>query len=393
MKIEMTSRERVMQTLARKPTDHVPMAVTGLCHGSARFLSQGYNGFRDPFAEADHLLSLGLDTAVMLYSRQMLSERCHAVQYRVETVAGGTEPVWVKEYATPAGKLRQAVRKNGYRHDEIHLFSDDHVPPGRSVKYLIDREEELAALRCLLKAPERRELDGAYGFAAEARQFCDRKGILLTAPLWGIGDPLMWLSGVEGTLFAAMDQPDFLHEYIQILSDWNMAWLTIYLEMGADMVLRRGWYECADFWSPALYRDFLSEPLRREVNMAHEAGAKYAYVMNSGVTPLTEEILRTGVDMLTNAEPEKCDLAKIKRAANDRVALCTGVNNYHVLEDGTEEDVETAVGWAMETLAPGGGFVLAPSDSVNYAGPFDRERTDRVARNFHKMMDVWKQLA
>jgi len=245
---------------------------------------------------------------------------------------------------TPSGTLKQAVRKNdGYPYDEIHLFSDAHVPPGRSYKYLIDDEIELEALRSLMRVPDRDELAGEYAFAEEARSYRDKKGVMLTAPLNGVGDPLMWLSGVENTIYSAIDRPDFLNEYIEILSGWNMDWLRVMIDMGADMVLRRGWYESADFWSPSLYREFLLEPLRREVALAHEAGLKYAYVMNSGVMPLIDELKQTGIDLLTNTEPEKNDLALLKAKVGNQFSLCTGVNNYHVIEEGTEDDVEAAV--------------------------------------------------
>jgi len=64
-----------------------------------------------------------------------------------------------------------------------------------------------------------------------------------------------------------------------------------------------------------------------------------------------------------------------------------------VLEGGTERDVEDAVLRAMETLAPGGGFILAPSDSINYIGPSSPEHTERVMKNFHKMIETWKATA
>ena len=307
----MTSRERILKTLLREPVDHIPMAVTGVCHGSTRFLNRS---FETPFDEADYLSSIGLDTAVSLRVSRIISSDGVEIRYRTENVAGESNPIWVKEYVTPSGSLRQSIRRDaGYEHDSIPLFCDDHAPPRRSYKYLVDSEEELTVLKRLLKAPKRNELDVAYEFAEAARAYCDANGILMSAPLLGVGDPLMLFSGIENILFAAMDEPGFLHKYINILSDWNLELLRIWIDMGADMILRRGWYESSDFWSPGLYREFLLEPLRREVDLAHDAGLKYAYIMNSGVTPLADELAKIGIDILANVEPDKNDLALIKQ--------------------------------------------------------------------------------
>jgi len=48
----------------------------------------------------------------------------------------------------------------------------------------------------------------------------------------------------------------------------------------------------------------------------------------------------------------------------DRVCLWRGVNSAVTLGSGGRQDVETAVKDAIETLAPGVGFMLAPVDQL-----------------------------
>lgn len=384
MKTELSSKERILSTIRHRQTDHIPLCFNSICHGGVRFIDEL---FPDPLKRASYYLDLGVDTGINLHLDDYISHKNITITEWKENQEGEEYPISIKEYETIKGSLRQAVRKNDeYPHETIPLFSDFNVPPGRSVKYLVDSEKELDRLEYVLTAPARHELEKFYEFASSSREFCNRNQILLTATLPGVGDPMIWLSGVENVLFASVDNPDFLNRYIQIVSDWNMKILNILIDAGADMVVRRGWYECTDFWSPKLYREYLFEPLKKEIETAHQAGVKYAYIMNSGVTPLKEHFLDLDFDILTNVEPEKNDIVSIKKAINNKITLCSGVNNYHIIEAGTEAEVEKAVIEAVETLSPGGGFILAPSDSI-----LDTSETSK--RNFYKMIAAWKVIA
>lgn len=296
----------------------------------------------------------------------------------------GNEEWMFKEYETEKGNLSQVIRKSfDYPNASIPLLDDLHVPPGRSVKYLIENEEDLECLECLFKLDEK-EINMFYKYAAKAKEFCEENGIILTGDLDGVGDPLLWLSGMENILIAAMDNSEFMHRYVEIISKRALKYLEIFLNTGVDLILRRGWYESTDFWSPELYGKFLFNPLKKEIDMTHQAGAKYAYIMNSGATPLTDYFKELNIDILTNLEPMKNDIPHIKKEIGHQITLCGGVNNYHVIERGTEEEVEMAVKEAIRLYSPNGGFILAPGDSI-------LADTELAQRNFYKMIAVWKE--
>ena len=376
----MSSKERILRVLQHKEIDYVPLCFDGLCHGGVSFINEKYT---DPFERADYYLELGVDTAIGLGFERISAENIDVAEW-TESRPDEKAPVLVKEYRTPKGVLKQEVRKIDYESDRIHLFSDHNVPPGRSIRYLIESESDLEVFEALLKPPTERELEGVRKYAARARSFCDEKGIMMTGGLDGIGDPLMWLSGIENTLFAAIDNPKFLHRYIEILSSWNIACEKLLIEMGVDMIIRRGWYESGDFWSPSLYKEFLLNPLSREVQTAHEAGVYYAYIMNSGVTPMIDCLLESGIDMLTNIEPDKDNLVEIKNKLAGKIAVCSGVNNYHIIELGSVDQVDLAVFHALKNLSDGGGFILSPSDSI-------LDTSENAQKNFYAMIESWKR--
>ena len=382
----MTSRERILAAIHHQPVDHIPLCFEGLCHGQVRFVNQL---LPDQFQRARFYLDLGVDTAIAVgpptYARGSFTTK----EWREESRDEGC-PLLVKEYTTPRGSLRQVVRKTEDYPGSISLFSDYNVPAGRSKEYLVGKEEDLEKLPCILSAPHGKDLDEFFASVKKARKFCDENQILLSANSPGVGDPIILLSGVEAVLTAALENPRFLKRYIEIVSDWSLKRTGIMIEAGVDLIVRRGWYESTDFWSPALYREFLFGPLSKEVRLAHQAGVKFSYVMNSGAMPLLDSFKEIGFDVYSNIDPltPRTDLARIKAQIGDRIALCGGVNNNLVVERGTEEEVAAAVAEAIEKLAPNSGFILAPGDSLDYLGTAE----ETTKRNFHKMIDVWRKL-
>ena len=175
-----------------------------------------------------------------------------------------------------------------------------------------------------------------------------------------------------------------MERYVAIIAKWNRARLALMLDAGADIIVRRGWYESTDFWSPTLYRRYLNAPLKGDIELAHQAGALFTYVMNSGAMPLLDQFNELGFDIYSNIDPATpgTDLDAIKKKVGARITLCGGVNNNLILERGTEEQVRRAVQDAVEKLGPEG-FILAPGDSI-------LATSEKAVRNFYVMIDAWK---
>ncbi|MCD6416498.1 MAG: hypothetical protein J7M08_07370 [Planctomycetes bacterium] len=381
---KMTSRERVLAAVRRQPMDHLPLCFEGVGHTWVEFVSRLYP---DPFERARFYLDLDVDTAVNL-GNLPLSTAGFEVKEWQEHPADEPCPLLVKEYITPRGSLRQVVRKTeDYPHASVPLMSDHHVPPSRSVQYLVEKEEDLGKLEYIFRPPDDEELRAYYRQAKEARKFCDDHGILLTARLPGVGDVLIWLSGIVPVLLTAMDEPGFIQRYVNIISSWDMANLERHIDAGVDLVIRRGWYEGTDFWSPRLFREFLFDPLKREIEVAHQAGVLFTYIMNSGAMPLLDMFVELGLDIHGCVDPlaGNTDLARMKREEGGRITLYGGVNNNLVVERGSTEQVREGVRQAAETLAPGGGYIMGTGDSVMCA-----DQTAR--RNFYEMINAWKEL-
>ena len=378
----MTSKERITALIRGEPVDRIPICFDGICHGVLPLIA---DRFPDPFERVLYYLSEGIDTALSI-EPPLSSSRGYSSRQWLDSDTEGPYPILHRTYETPAGTTEQIVYKTDDYPDQVKIFSDHNVPPSRSIRHLVMSSADLAPLEHILKPPEADELSDFRRSAGKAREFCDEHQVLLRGTLWGVGDPLFWLSGVERVLTSALDDPAFIDRFVEIVATLDQKRLELLIDAGVDIVVRRGWYECADFWSPDLFERFLFNPLQRQIRTAHDAGVLFVYVMNSGYAPYIDIFKTLGFDLLSNIDPVsgKLSSADLRNRVADAFALCGGVNNYAVIEQGSEDEVRIAVRQAVGDLG-GGRFILAPGDSI-------LSRSETAARNLRVMIDTWRSV-
>jgi uroporphyrinogen-III decarboxylase len=269
------------------------------------------------------------------------------------------------------------------------------VPRGRSKKYLIENKEDVEALSCLFSQPDEKQLrafeeqvNRTRGFAEENQLLTECGATFTSKWLDGdsifLGDALHWLCGFENSVILARRNPDLMHDLLDVISDWSLQSIRLVTQLGGcDVIMHRGWYEC--FWSPKLYRTFLAPRIKKEVDLAHRAGAKFCYIMTYGLMPFLEILKEIGVDILYGVDPVQgnADLQKVKETLRGRICIWGGVNSAVTLT-GNKQGVEKAVEEAFRILAPEGGFILAAIDQL-----FEDTKWD----NFITMIQTWRRLS
>ncbi len=304
-----------------------------------------------------------------------------------EVVASERYPLLHKEYQTPHGTLSCTVQQTDDWQSGDHVpFLDDYIE-ARATKPLVTRLDDLPALRFLLAPPRLHELSRTRQLWAAGARFA-QENELLSAAGWGIGaDALAWLCGLQESVMMAMDNPDLLNAILDVVSDWNRWRMEVMLDAKPDLLVRRAWYEGTDFWSPALYRRFLLPRLAAEVRMAHQAGAKFGYILTSGAMPLLDMIIEAGVDVLIGVDPiqgKGTDMAEMKRRTAGKLALWGGINGFLTVERGTPQGIREAVKLALDTLGPDG-FILSPVDNI-------RDTSEETWRNTMALIEAWREM-
>ncbi len=380
MPTRLSSRDRMLAALDCREADYVPC-----CFGSFNILQQQC---ADQVEFLDRQLEMGLD----VIARISVPEPRYDARVRIrewrEELPGQPYSILHKAYETPAGTLRTSVEQSedwpwG---DHIPLMDDFLIP--RSRKFLVTPEDNLEALRYLLAPPTNEDIARFREHARQVKALAAERDLLVVGTYGTVGDLAVWLCGLQELVMLTVDAPDFVHDLLDVIETWNRRCVELVLKEGVDLVIRRAWYENADFWSPPYYRRFLLPGLRRDVEMAHQAGARFGYLMSCASMPLLDIMMEAGVDVLMGIDPAQdrtMDFRALKRQVAGRMCVWGGVCGYLTVECGTPEDIAAEVRQAISILAPGGGLILAPVTNV-------RADTPRAWENVRTMIEVWRSL-
>ena len=392
--MRLSSRERLLAALQGGKTDHLPcsfMLFTGL-----------RKHCRDQFEFVQRQLDMGLDARVDIPDIPIRFHPEVSWSEWIERPAAGPLPVICKEYRTPAGTLRAEVfqTEDWPYGDHLPLF-DDYIAP-RSRKFLVTGPKDLPALAHLLAEPDADSVREFRERAEAAHRFARSRDLLLCGggcnfdrpDLHEIGhdaanmgvDALMWLCGAEAPLIWIYEQPEFLEELLSLISRWNRRRLEITLDAGPDLVIKRAWYEGTEFWSPDAYRRYIAPILKKDVELAHQHGAKFGYILTSGTMPVADHILWAGPDALVGIDPVQgkgTDLETVRDRLGGKLCLWGGVNGCITVETGTEQDVREAVDRAIDFLGGTGRFILSPVDNVRMLDP-------AIEKNVSVFIETWR---
>lgn len=376
-----TSRDRVLDAIAFRATDYVPCCFSAW--------SALYERCKDEADYLDQQIARGLDVIGHLGDLPVSHDpRVTNRQWREET-PGEPYPVLHSEYTTPAGKLHRGVRISAdWEHgDTVPFLSDFNIV--RSRPQLVTSDSSLEALDYLLVPPTDDEIHEYRRNARASRRLAEERGLAITSSYSMHGDMACWLSGIQELTLMCLDHPEFAHRYFDLIERWNRSRMAVMLAEKPDIFIRRGWYENADFWSPALYREFLAPALARDAQQVHASGARFGYLVSCSSMPLLDIFMGAGVDVLLGVDPAQdrmMDLQELKRRTHGKMALWGGVCGYLTVECGSTDDIRREVRQAVSTLSPGGGLLLAPVTNV-------RADTEVARRNVDALIDEWRKVS
>ncbi len=397
----MTSRERLIAAIRHQEVDHIPLYFKVYDFEPPHVAVR-----QDPYKRAERWLSMGIDDILIVPSPLIAkkefwgqgdpAEFSKNVGTRTSVVHEKSEeyPLIVKEYYTPGGTLRHVVRKTNdwdsnenipYDHggDDLLVFDDFNV--SRSKKFLVQNEDDLRKLKYLFRPLSGTALSD-YRVLVNSMKKKSRGLGLLDAACASVGtDAVIWLCGVENAILMAHDKPDMFQELLEVIHQRDKLATEICLECGVDMIIRRGWYEGCDFWSPANYRQYFLPKAKEIGDLVHQAGKLYGYLLTSGIMPILPDLLEIGHDVHFYVDDVQggADLAKVKRSFKNKIAILGGINGTVMLESASPDVIKESVYRAVDILGKDGGFILSPTGSLYSHTPWESVRA---------VIDAWNMV-
>lgn len=384
MPATMNSRERILAALRREPVDYVP------CCGSFNPLTpvqrrgHSWNFPWPPDATMEEQTAyqveqLGLDQVVQIGVG--VTRQAPGVTARTWTEGD----VLHKAYETPAGVLHAAVHCNElWPHgQDIPFYSDFNI--GHFVEPWLKTRQDLECLE-LLQMPRDRDEIVPDARRAVARYFelARRYGLAVMGGYAGAGlTGAQHLCGAEPLCFMTIDQPELVDAYLEHEHRLNLLQIDVLAELGVDIVGRNGFYETADFYSPAMLERFLARRLTAEAAAVHKAGMVVAYTVHTGVMPILDYLAALPLDSLRGVDIafNGVDMTQIRDRLGGAKAFWTGPSStYHIWKG--PEPTRRAVRDVLECFGKRG-LILSQCVSSHSIMPWESTLA---------MIDEWKRL-
>jgi uroporphyrinogen decarboxylase len=180
------------------------------------------------------------------------------------------------------------------------------------------------------------------------------------------------MRGMENLLMDFYVNPDFVHELLGAIADYNIAQVrkaltydidTVYF--GDDWGKQFGLQMGAELW-----REFIYPELKRMYGVVREAG-KFVMIHSCGdVDELFDDLAGIGLNCFNPFQPEVMDVEALMRRYRGRLAFHGGLSTQRTLPYGTVDDVRRETRRLLE-LGREGGYIFGPAHAVEGDVPLE----------------------
>lgn len=323
----MTSRERVLAAISRRPPDRTPRDFWAEPAAWNRLF--GYVGHTD---EARLLDDLDIDI-----------RRLNATEPAAKLITHGIyQNMWGERFVyreTPWGPVRE---------DLPGALSE-----ARSIEDILN-----------FQWPSPDWLDYS-AIPAQCRQAGER------AILYGFAD--VWqrpalVRGWSSFFLDMVERPDWAHALCErftrfYLEDYTRAQRMAKGRIDLFLLISDLGSQSGPLISRDVFREFVAPYISQMVVRIHELGAKVLYHSCGLVHPFIEDLIAMGVDVLDPIQPVAPEMAPERLQADfgDRISFHGGIDTQYLLPSGTPEEVAAEAEHYCRVLGAGGGYILAPA--------------------------------
>ncbi|MBN1591526.1 MAG: hypothetical protein JW888_18575 [Pirellulales bacterium] len=231
-------------------------------------------------------------------------------------------------------------------------------------EYLIKRPEDLEPIRRYMPVPELdlEPIRAAYDEVGD-------RGIL-RGFVWG-DQAGCWqhaccLMDLNELLLLCFDQPDWVHELLDVLLEKKLRFIESMKGAKFDLVETGGGASSSTVVSPKLHEQFCLPYDRKLHDALHELNFLITYHTCGGTFGIEDLIVANGCDASETLAPPSVGANQepweFAEKIAGRIALIGGVDQHNVLTDGSDQLIRDTVRTLFERVGSRGGYVCSLSD-------------------------------
>jgi len=240
---------------------------------------------------------------------------------------------------------------------------------------LLKNAESVDDIERLVRWPDLSDPRWMAGTAKRARQLREQTDYFIAMRMIASHGPFQTACDLRGTESFLMDmaiKPDFAETLLDRVTSVIESLLKLAMQTGGeyfDMIELPGddyAGNTSTIMSPVMFRKFIKPCIERLVKVVKEYNPDVKVMLHSdgAITKLIPDIIDLGIDVIHPLEPLPAnDLTAIKEEFGAQVTFLGGIDISHAMP-GSREDVIAEAKRRIEQLAPGGGYILAPSNHL-----------------------------
>ncbi len=180
------------------------------------------------------------------------------------------------------------------------------------------------------------------------------------------------LRGMEALLIDFIMHPEFVHNLMNAICEYNIQQIQRALEFDIDAV------KLGDDWGqqrglimgPLCWHEFIEPYLSRIFEVVKQHG-KYTFMHSCGdVDELFDSLIKIGLDNFNPFQPEVMNIYELLPAYRDRLSFHGGLSTQRILPFGTVVEVQNECDKLLH-LGREGGYIFAPSHDVEGDVPLE----------------------
>lgn len=215
---------------------------------------------------------------------------------------------------------------------------------------------------------------GRYNRVLQTAKKIHAQGLAVSAQpdIFGVFELSCWLCGFDRILLDMSLNPDFIHALFEKITSLQEKFAHSYysvvgneidmVQLGDDLSTQNG-----PFFSPDMYHEIIM-PYQKRYHQAIKAHTDALIFHHScgSVYRLIEGMIKTGIQILNPIQlsAAEMDPAKLKKEFGDVLIFHGGIDVQKILPFGTPQEVRDEVKRIIDIMAPGGGYILAPSHNI-----------------------------